>query len=124
MRRGLLKDLANTPTAIACGWRLYEDVQRLRQLDGRTVSIDLLRGTSTLDGEPMLPQLGIVADVCAWMRERFERDAIPTDAVTAGRLTLVPRVGRHLDVECRTVLETPTGNYESADAASWHRGDG
>ena len=42
MRRGLLKDLANTPTQIACGWRLYGDLPPLTALSGSEVV-----GTST-----------------------------------------------------------------------------
>lgn len=123
MRRGLLKDLANTPTAIACGWRLYEDIRRLMSLDGRVVTIDLLAGTSVVDGEAMSPQLGIVRDVTAWMRERSEKDDIPPGTVTAARLTLVPHVGRGLRVECRTVVETTGREYASTDTATWHKGD-
>ncbi len=59
MRRGLLKDLANTPTDIACGWRLYEDIQKLMLLDGQVVTIDLFEGSSSINDESMLPPLAI-----------------------------------------------------------------
>ncbi len=124
MRRGLLKDLANTPTAIACGWRLYEDIQRLRSLDGRPVLIDLLAGTSVVDDQLMAPPLGIVHDVTAWMRERFEKDGIPPGTVTAAVLTLKPHAERGLRVDCKTVVETSDGRFASADTAFWHEGDG
>jgi len=106
MRRGLLKDLANTRTAIACRGRLYEDLQRLLSLDGRTVTIDLLTATSVVDDEPMAPALGIVHDVTVWMRERLEHDGIPPGTVTAARLTLAPHAERGLRVDCRTVVES------------------
>lgn len=124
MRRGLLKDLANTPTAIAVGWRLYGDIQRLLAMDGRTVTIDLLTGTSVVDDEPMVPPLGIVHDVTVWMHARFEQDGIPPGTVTAARLTLEPHAERGLRVDCRTVVETVDRVYESADTAAWHKGDG
>lgn len=123
MRRGLLKDLANTPTAIACGWRLYDDVERLQSLGGHTVTIDLLNATSALDGQAMVPPLGIVHDVAGWMSERFERDGIPPGTVTAARLTLVPHTERGVRVECSTIIETADGNFESSDTGSWHKGD-
>jgi len=44
VRRGLMKDLANTPTQIACGWRMYGDIARLSDLSGSEVVIDLLSG--------------------------------------------------------------------------------
>ena len=122
MRRGLLKDLANTPTAIAVGWRLYEDVERLTALAGCVVTIDLLDGSSLVDGEPLNPPLGIAHDVTTWTRERFARDGIPPGLVTEAYLTLRPRAERGLVVECRTVVATADDTYESADVASWRRG--
>jgi hypothetical protein len=58
MRRGLLKDLANTPTQIACGWRLYGDLPRLTVLSGSEVVVDLLPGTAMVDGGDALDVLG------------------------------------------------------------------
>jgi hypothetical protein len=123
VRRGLLKDLANTATAMACGYRLYGEIQRLLALDGHTVTIDLLNARSAVDGEAMVPPLGIANDVTAWMRERLERDGIPPGLVTAARLTLVPHAEDVLRVECRTIVETVDRNFESADTATWSKRD-
>lgn len=114
-----MKDVANTPTAIACGWRLYEDVERLTALAGRVVVIDLLAGTGRVDGEPLNPPLGLTQDVTDWMRERFDRDGIPPGLVTGAHLTLTPRLERGLVVACSTVVETTEGRYESTDTAVW-----
>ncbi len=119
MRRGLLKDLANTPTAIACGWRLYGDIERLTSLDGRVVTINLLDGTTQVDGESLDVSLGIRNEVVAWMRERFDRDDIPAGLVTAAHLTLAPRVERGLVVAYRTVVETRDRVHQSSDTARW-----
>ncbi len=75
--RSTKKDLANTPTAIACGWRLYEDVERLTSLAGQVVTIDLLHGGCHVDGEPMDPPLGLTQDVSDWICARFDRDGVP-----------------------------------------------
>ena len=122
MRRGLLRDLANTPTAIACGWRLYEDIERLTSLVGRVVTIDLLRGTSRVGDEVLEPPLGITHDTTAWMRERLDRDGIPSGLVTGASLTLTPREERGLVVACCTVVVTRDAVYESRDVAAWREG--
>ena len=57
VRRGLMKDLANTPTQIACGWRMYGDIARLSDLSGSEVVIDLLSGGCACDGRELLPPL-------------------------------------------------------------------
>lgn len=121
MRRGLLKDLANTPTAIACGWRLYADIEALSRLDGRIVTVDLLDGTSTVDQHPA-PALGITRDVSMWMQERLERDGIPAGTITSAKLTLLPHVDRGLHVACATILKTTAGMFESSDTARWSEG--
>lgn len=123
MRRGLLKDLANTPTAIACGWRLYADIQQLRALDGSVVTIDLLSGTVVVEGEQLSGQLFIANDVIEWMRERLAKDGIPPGMVTGAQLMLTPHADRGLRVDCRTVISTVDQTFESSDTARWHKGD-
>ncbi|KRF24364.1 hypothetical protein [Phycicoccus sp. Soil803] len=125
MRRGLLKDLANTPTQIACGWRLYGDLPRLRQLSGSVVTVDLLSGTATVEDRELSPSLEIAEETSRWLRDRFQRDGVPAQTVTAARMTLAPRADNRgtLTVECATVLETDSRTYDSRDATRWARGD-
>lgn len=54
-------DLANTPTQIACGWRLYGDFAWLRHLSGSVVTIDLLNGQVGVDGHLLTPPLYIAS---------------------------------------------------------------
>jgi hypothetical protein len=122
VRRGLLKDLANTPTQIACGWRLYGDLPRLRQLSGSVVTVDLLDGTATVEGRELSPPLDIADETSRWLTDRFERDGVPEGTVTAARLTLRLRTdeGGMLYVECATALETESRIYDSRDSTRWH----
>jgi hypothetical protein len=77
VRRGLLKDLANTPTQMVCGWRLYgPDLRRLTDLAGQAVSINLLTGECYLDTALLDPPLGIAGDITDWFRGRVDRDAL------------------------------------------------
>lgn len=125
VRRGLLKDLANTPTQIACGWRLYGDLPRLRDLSGSVITVDLLNGTATVEGRELTPPLEVAEETSRWLRDRFERDGVPAGTVTAARLTLRldhDRLGM-LAVECATVLETESRTYESHDVTRWGPGD-
>jgi hypothetical protein len=125
MRRGLLKDLANTPTQIACGWRLYGDLPRLRQLSGSVVTVDLLNGTATVENRELSQRLEIAEETSRWLRDRFERDGVPPETVTAARLTLTPRTDKRgmLTIKCATVLETESRTYDSRDSTCWARGD-
>ncbi|MGX7678749.1 hypothetical protein ACSMXN_07605 [Jatrophihabitans sp. DSM 45814] len=124
MRRGLLRDLANTPTQIACGWRLYGDLGQLRQLAGSVITVDLLDGTSTVSGRALSPSLEIAEETSRWLRDRFERDGVPIGTVTEARLTLSPWTDkRGLVVDCATVLQTASRTYESRDTTRWHPGD-
>jgi hypothetical protein len=125
VRRGLLKDLANTPTQIACGWRLYGDLPRLRQLSGSVITVDLLSGTGTVEDRELSPPLETAEETSRWLRDRFERDGVPADTVIAARLTLNPRTDKRgmLTVECATVLDTESQTYESRDSTRWARGD-
>ena len=85
MRRGLLKDLANTPTQIACGWRMYGDLSRLSANSGAEIVIDLLHGTETCDGAPVKPSLELGDMAVSWFRERLERDRVPPGRVGNSR---------------------------------------
>ena len=125
MRRGLLKDLANTPTQIACGWRLYGDLPRLSQLIGSVITVDLLDGSAKVDGRELSPPLEIAEETSRWLRDRFERDDVPAGLVTAARLTISPSEQERdlLKFECATVLETASQTYVSRDATRWGRGD-
>jgi hypothetical protein len=71
VRRGLLKDLANTPTQIACGWRLYGDLPRLSQLIGSVITVDLLDGSAKVEGRELSPPLEIAEETSRWLRDRF-----------------------------------------------------
>jgi hypothetical protein len=70
-RRGQLKDLANTPTQMACGYRMYGDLGQLRALVGSVVVIDLLSGTCTVDGGEEPPHLGLASEAAHWVGERL-----------------------------------------------------
>jgi hypothetical protein len=121
MKRGLLKELANTPTAIVCGWRLYgPDLPRLRALIGESVEIDLLTGECSVNESVLDPQLFIAVELTRWTRERFERDGIPPDIVARATTTLVAREQvRTLAIDCSTVVDTARGTYSSHDIARW-----
>lgn len=123
MRRGLLKDLANTPTQIACGWRLYGDLKRLAVLDGRDITIDLIAGEVEIDGADA-DQLEIATAAVTWMNERLTHDDVPPGLIRSATLTLTPRVdARRFLVECRTVVETSETTFTSEDTATWQPGD-
>ena len=119
-----MKDLANTPTQIACGWRMYGDLASLAGLAGSDVTIDLLSGRSTAHGVDV-PRLELADAAAAWLRERLERDGVPEGTITAATLTLSPRHDDRegLVVECATMLTTTSGSYESHDITRWHPGD-
>ena len=125
VRRGLLKDLANTPTQIACGWRLYGDLPRLRELSGSAITVDLFSGRTTVEGRDVSPPLQIADETTRWLTERFSRDEVPAGTVTAARLTLTPVIDERgtLTVECVTELETPSQTYDSRDSTRWVRED-
>jgi len=125
MRRGLLKDLANTPTQIACGWRLYGDLPRLRQLSGSIITVDLITGATIVEDRELLPPLEIAEETSRWLRDRLERDDVPAGTVTSARLTLAPRDDERgmLAVECDTMLQTESRTYTSSDSTRWARGD-
>jgi hypothetical protein len=125
MRRGLLKDLANTPTQIACGWRLYGDLARLRELAGSVVTVDLLVGTSFVESRELLPSLEIAEEASRWLRDRLERDDVPEGTVRKAQLTLSPRREKNggLVVDCATELETESTTFQSRDTTRWHPGD-
>jgi hypothetical protein len=120
-----MKDLANTPTQIACGWRMYGDIARLSDLSGSVLVIDLLSGDCACDGRELLPPLTLAAEVAEWMAQRLSRDGIPEGMIQSATLELRPRVDdrRRLTVDCSTRLTTTQGPYESHDTAGWHPGD-
>jgi hypothetical protein len=125
VRRGLLKDLANTPTQIVCGYRLYgPDLPRLAGLADEVVSVDLFNGECSVGSTALDPPLLIANDLAAWFRERVERDAVPPGMVHAATVTLMPRKqASSLAVDCKTVIESQRGAFESHDTARWYTGD-
>jgi hypothetical protein len=123
VRRGLAKDLANTPTQIACGWRLYGDLTRLTILDGQDITIDLLAGGVRVDGAD-IDQLEMATAAVSWMNERLALDDVPPGFVRSATLTLTPRVAAgRFHVHCRTDVETSETSFTSEDTATWHPGD-
>ena len=126
MKRGLLKELANTPTKMVCGHRLFGlDLPRLRDLTGELVVIDLIGGGCTVSEIALVPPLGIAKDLHDWLAETLRRENVPPDLVSQAHTTLSPHLqpsGR-LDVACNTVIETVRGNYQSEETVSWHKGD-
>ncbi len=121
MRRGLLKEMANTPTAIVCGWRLYgPDLPRLRAVIDQPVVVDLLTGECSVNGSPLEPRLFIADELARWTRERFQRDGISPGTVERATTTLTAREQvRTLAIECWTVVDSTQGTYESRDTARW-----
>jgi hypothetical protein len=125
VRRGLLKDLANTPTQIVRGWRLYgPDLRRLANLAGEVVSIDLLTGDCNVGATRLDPPLGIAEELAGWLRKRFDSDAVPPGTVHRATVILKPRTQPDLlVVECTTVIESARGTYESHDTVRWAASD-
>ena len=125
VRRGLLKDLANTPTQIACGWRLYGDLPRLSELLGSVITVDLMDGSARVGSRELAPPLEIGEETSRWIRDRLERDCVPEGLVTAARLTISPseRQPGLLTFECETVMETESRTFNSRDVTRWGRGD-
>lgn len=125
VRRGLLKDLANTPTQIACGWRLYGDLARLRELSGTVITVDLLTGQADIDGRLLSPPLDIAQETSRWLRDRLEQDGVPSGTVTAATLALRLDIDKReaLVVECATTLSTQSRTFENRDSTRWVRGD-
>lgn len=121
VRRGLLKDLANTPTQIVCGWRLYGPALKvLRDLPDVPVKIDLLTGECQARGSRLEPPLHIADDLSHWFRERVERDEVPPGLVASATTTLTPRAeARALRIACETVVETTRGQFASRGTAVW-----
>lgn len=117
--------MANTPTQMVCGYRLYgPDLPRLVDLRGEVVSIDLLNGDCSVGSGQLIPALLIASDLAAWFRDRVEHDAVPPGLVHAATVTLIPREqASGLSVVCKTVIETEQGNFESHDTARWHTKD-
>jgi hypothetical protein len=88
MKRGLLKDLANTPTQIVCGCRLYgPDLRRLTDLAGEVIRVDILSGECYLGTVRLDPPLGVAKEIASWLSERFDRDAIPPGTVEQATVT-------------------------------------
>jgi len=96
-------------------------VPRLRQLLDSVVTVDLLTGTATVGNRELSPTLEIAEETSHWLRDRFKRDGVPTEAVTAAQLTLAPTIDKRgrLNVECATVLTTESRTYESRDSTIW-----
>jgi hypothetical protein len=126
VKRGLLKELANTPTKMVCGYRLYgPDLPRLRDLTGESVVIDLIGGGCSVAEIALVPPLGIATDLQDWLAQTLRREDVPPDLLSRAHTTLTPHLqpsGR-LDVACKTVIETARGNYQSEETAPWHQGD-
>jgi hypothetical protein len=125
MRRGLLKDLANTPTQMACGWRLYGDLKRLAELSAQPVTIDLLSGSCSVNGASCEPPLIIAVAISQWLRERIAQDGVPPGSITTATLTLTPQTEAvpNLSLKCSTVIETESGRFSSDDLAFWDASD-
>jgi hypothetical protein len=109
MRRGLLKDLTNTPTQIACGWRLHGDLSRLSN-QRRAVVIDLLSGQATVERHAVSPPLEVAEAAHGWVRDRFERDGVPHELVVQATLTLSPRSDSRGDCALRDRHRDHAGN--------------
>lgn len=125
MRRGLLKDLANTPTQIVCGYRLYSDIKRLAEIGPHAIKIDLLTGDCSVDEAPLEPPLSIAGEIREWMDERFANDDIPPGLVVSAMVTLVsrPQAVPNLSLDCLTVIATESETFTSHDIAFWHSQD-
>lgn len=126
MKRGALKELANTPTAIVCGYQLYgPDLVQLRRLAGEPVLVDLLTGVCTTAGSPLEPPLAIAQVLKTWVGEHLSRKGVPAGTVSRAVTILNPTTepsGR-LVVQCQTIVESLRGTFESRDIIRWHPQD-
>lgn len=112
--------MANTPTQIACGRRLYGDLKRLGAFVDSEVVVDLLDGKVLLGEDGSSLELNVASKACRWMRERHEKDGIPGGLVHRATLFLKPRrQGQGLVVDCETVIEAGDEIYTSHDTATW-----
>jgi hypothetical protein len=126
VKRGVLKELTNTATAIVCGYQLYgPDLPQLRRLTGQPVAVDLLSGACTSADSPVEPPLAIERVLTTWVRELIDREGVPVGMVSRAVTILYPTAepSGQLLVECRTTVESLRGTFESQDVIRWHAHD-
>lgn len=87
MQKNILKGYANTVCQMFAGWRLLVspgDLPLLMDAGRGQFEVDLLGGSTTLDGVPT--HLGMADEVSAWLREQAEKDQVPWNLVRAAKL--------------------------------------
>lgn len=115
-----MKEFANTPTQMVCGWQSYGDLERLASLSGTAVVIDLLRGACVVNGRKMTPPLFIADIIGRWVRNLYGRDDISAGFVRSAALEVRPlAAGRRLVISCSTSVEAANGSFRSEDCATW-----
>lgn len=119
MRRKVLQDLANTLCQMVVGFRMAEDMERMADLPGGTLSFDLLRETvrHSSDGELTL---WITGELAAWLQARLCAEAIDPSRLLSAQLEVRFKVEKRetektrivaFDFACRSLLATDEKEY-------------
>jgi hypothetical protein len=128
-----LQDYANQVCQMTVGWRLtIADLQILVERRAGRLALDLIRRTSTLDGEAA--DLTIMGEVGVWLDDARMRDGLPDDLIRSFVVSLDYRVSeepdglavvRSLDLTCESVLVTSDAEFvgRSEKHEIWTRTD-
>jgi hypothetical protein len=124
MKRGLLKELANNATAMACGYRPFHDLSRLADLSGSVVVVDLMTGGTRVDGDPVGTPLGVGEEIVDWFHDQTTSQRVPSGVIESASLTICPTLtDGHLVLQCETTIRASTGSYRAQDSIRWHARD-
>jgi hypothetical protein len=85
MGRKVLQDVANTLPQMLVGWRMGDDMEALAALPDGTLDIDVLAGTA-VHTVASLPELRIVGELHAWLKDRLEKEGILREQLTDAHL--------------------------------------
>jgi len=119
MRRKILQDHANVFCQMLVGWRMLEDLGRLRGLGSGNLALNVLTSAVTFEGSPIEP-LFIAKEISTWFAARLEKYEIPREeihvAIVEAEITLeeVKRGRRSatiLDWNCRSLIRTIEKEY-------------
>ncbi|HSE07285.1 MAG TPA: hypothetical protein VLB29_01355 [Nocardioidaceae bacterium] len=103
MRKGLLKDYANALCGVGTGWQMEDHLELLRAHRLGRLELDVLRGSSYIDGIPeRIPGLGILR---SWLLDRANRDGLAEDAIENVTVTVA------FDCEERTEAGVPQWRF-------------
>jgi hypothetical protein len=123
MKRGLLQELANNATAMACGYRPFHDLSRLAAMSGSLVAVDLITGATGVDGRP-LETLGFGEEIVDWFQDQTTQHQVLPGFIESASLTICPTLtDGHLVLQCETTIRASTGSYRAQDSIRWHARD-